>query len=692
MQNQRNRLAVDIGGTFTDVVLEVHSGSNASLTSTKVLTTHVDPSQGVMLGIERVISESETDLSTIALVIHGTTLATNAIIERKGARTALLTTSGHRDVLGMALENRFEQYDVNIERPEPIVPRYLRLPISERVGAKGNVLVPLDWKTVDRALDVCEKEGVTSIVVGFLHSYVNPSHEDLVSERVKQRFPSISVTTSSSVCPEIREYERLSTACANGYVLPLMSKYLDALGGKLKAAGCDCPYLMMTSGGGLMSFQNAARFPIRLVESGPAGGAIMASNLANTRGIERMLSFDMGGTTAKICLVDNGEPQLSRSFEVDRRYRFKRGSGLPLRIPVIEMVEIGAGGGSIALVDNLQRIQVGPDSAGSEPGPACYGLGGTSATVTDADVVLGKIDPYRFASGDMALDVSASQDAIARDVATPLNFEIATAAYGVSEIVNENMASAARAHAMEWGKSIENRTLVAFGGAAPIHAAGLADKLGIDSVLIPRGAGVGSAIGFLVAPISYEVVRSHYLRLSQYDEATVQRVLSEMRSDAREVLQNNLLENKPEEKTRAFMRYVGQGYEIAVNFDPVSMHVDTLRAAFDRAYEDLYGRLIPGLDVEVMSWTLTLTETKKPTVEEKVSVDPGQSLDVLREQGLFDKGSTIQAKVLERSTMVPNSIIDGPGLVVEEQTTTVVPSSFQVDVNEYGDLILSRKD
>ena len=386
MTSKSNRLAIDIGGTFTDVVLELSSEGVTSYASTKVLTTHTNPAEGVMLGVARVTSESDTPLDTIGLVIHGTTLATNAIIERKGARTAFLTTEGHRDVLGMAFENRFEQYDVNIERPEPLVPRYLRLPIPERISATGKVLVPLELDAVDKAIDICVKEDVTSIVIGFLHSYVNSTHEELVAERVRERISSISVTTSSSVCPEIREYERFTTACANGYVLPLMSRYLRELSDGLKQLGCDCPCLMMTSGGGLMSFVNAARFPVRLVESGPAGGAIMVSHLAESRDIGKVRSFEMGGTTAKICLIDEGEPQLSRSFEVDRRYRFKKGSGLPLRIPVIEMVEIGAGGGSIASIDALQRIQVGPESSRSAPGPACYVLGGTSATVTDGDV------------------------------------------------------------------------------------------------------------------------------------------------------------------------------------------------------------------------------------------------------------------------------------------------------------------
>ena len=670
------------------MVLELSSEGATSYASTKVLTTHTNPAEGVMLGVARVTSESDTPLDTIGLVIHGTTLATNAIIERKGARTAFLTTEGHRDVLGMAFENRFEQYDVNIERPEPLVPRYLRLPIPERISATGKVLVPLELDAVDKAIEVCVKEDVTSVVIGFLHSYVNSTHEELVAERVRERISSISVTTSSSVCPEIREYERFTTACANGYVLPLMSRYLRELSDGLKQLGCDCPCLMMTSGGGLMSFVNAARFPVRLVESGPAGGAIMVSHLAESRDIGKVLSFDMGGTTAKICLIDEGEPQLSRSFEVDRRYRFKKGSGLPLRIPVIEMVEIGAGGGSIASIDALQRIQVGPESSGSDPGPACYGLGGTSATVTDADVVLGRLDPDRFANGHMQLDVSAAHEVIDRDIASFLGFETTNAAFGITEVVTENMASAARAHAMEWGKSLDDRTLVAFGGAAPLHAAGLADKLGIDRVLIPEGAGVGSAIGFLVAPVSYEVVRSRYLRLSRYDHMVVEQVVKEMREDAAEVLTDSVLSERPKEVVRAFMRYVGQGYEIAVEIDPVTASEGVLRTAFDRAYEQLYGRLIPGLDIEVMSWTLSLAENKQISIEGHIPA--ASHLDQRDHQSMYEEGTMKKAVILDRSNMGPDISVTGPGLVVEEQTTTVVPSHFQVTVNRHGDLVLER--
>ena len=603
------RLAIDIGGTFTDVVLQ----RGTERFTTKVLTTHVDPTDGALTGVGTVLDQSNTKPSSIELVVHGTTLATNALIQRCGAKTALLTTAGHRDVIEMAFENRFDQYDLNIDRAQPLVSRSLRIPIAERINAAGEVLTPLDLTTVDAALDVVERARIESVAIGFLHSYANSKHEELVAARLSERFQDVAVTLSSSVCPEIREYERFSTACANAYVLPMMARYLIQLEKRLIGLGIKCPMLMMTSGGGLTTFETAARFPIRLVESGPAGGAILASQIAAEVGLDEVISFDMGGTTAKICLIDAAKPQFSRAFEVDRRYRFKKGSGLPVRIPVIEMVEIGAGGGSIASVDNLNRVRVGPKSAGSEPGPACYGMGGQQATVTDADVVMGRMDEDRFASGQIHLDVEAAAVAVKKSVGDALGFDLHRAAFAISEVVDENMATAARGHASEWGKALIGRTLIAFGGAAPLHAARLALKLGIDRVLVPPAASVGSAIGFLIAPISYEVVRSRYMRLSAFDEKLIDAVMAEMREEATTVVSSAAQGRRVTEIARAYMRYIGQGYEISVEFDP-NFTKNQLIEAFEGSYAELYGRIIPGLDVEVLSWTLNLTTAQEQAV------------------------------------------------------------------------------
>ncbi|MEC9285339.1 MAG: hydantoinase/oxoprolinase family protein [Pseudomonadota bacterium] len=677
------RLAIDIGGTFTDAVLQCET----ERFTTKVLTTHVDPSDGALAAVATVLDDSSIKSSSIELVVHGTTLATNALIQRRGAKTALLTTAGHRDVIEMAFENRFDQYDLNIDRARPLVPRALRLPIAERIDAAGEVVTALDAASVDAALDILETAQIESVAIGFLHSYANPKHEELVAARLHERLMDVAVSRSSAVCPEIREYERFSTTCANAYVLPLMSRYLVQLESQLVGLGISCPMLMMTSGGGLTTFETAARFPIRLVESGPAGGAILAAQIAAELNLDKVLSFDMGGTTAKICLIDSAVPQFSRAFEVDRRYRFKKGSGLPVRIPVIEMVEIGAGGGSIASVDNLSRVRVGPESTGSEPGPACYGKEGREATVTDADVVMGRIDEERFASGNITLDVDAAARAVKEAVGDVLDFDLHHAAFAISEIVDENMATAARSHASEWGKALAGRTLIAFGGAAPIHAARLASKLGIERVLIPADASVGSAIGFLIAPVSYEVVRSRYLTLSAFDGELIQAVIAEMREEATAIVSSASIGQSVTEITKAYMRYIGQGYEVAVEFDPRYTRNQMIEA-FEESYADLYGRIIPGLDIEVLSWTLTLTAERKGSIPiDETSTSASHDGDYPMRL-MNDDGQLVPTKVISRDQLSTDEPLQGPMLVIEDQTTTVVPSRFAFHLDARGHVVM----
>ncbi len=689
------RLAVDIGGTFTDVVYEPDA-AGAQRVTVKVLTTYDDPANGVMQGIEAVLERAGAEAGDAGLVLHGTTLATNALIERRGARTALLTTEGHRDALEMALENRFEQYDVNIDRPRPLVPRRLRLPVRERLDAAGRVLVPMDSKSLDAAVAALDGHGVESVAIGFLHAYANPDHEHAAAERVREKLPDVSITLASQVCPEIREYERLSTACANAYVKPLMARYLGSLQRKLTDRGMVCPVLLMTSGGGLTTLETAAEFPIRLVESGPAGGALLAARIAAEGGHERVLSFDMGGTTAKICLIDGAAPLLSRSFEVDRTYRFKKGSGLPVRIPVIEMVEIGAGGGSVARVDKLSRITVGPDSAGSEPGPACYGRGGRDATVTDGDVVMGRLDPKSFAGGRLALDTAAAERAVTEAIGDPLGLNLHTAAFGISEVVDENMAAAARAHAVEWGEDTQGRTLVAFGGAAPLHAAQLAVKLKLDRVIVPAHAGVGSAIGFLIAPVSYEVVRSRYMRVSGFDADLVNAVMAEMRAEALEVVSSAAETEGLLETRRAYMRYVGQGYEIAVPVPGGTIAEDAgevLRAAFDHEYRRLYRRTIPNLDVEVLSWSLALA-APQPEFSADSAAPRTDPAEAVRRVSLFEPltGEMADGAFYRRVDIRPGHWLEGPAVISEEQTTTVVPAGFSAGVTVRGHLVLERME
>ena len=558
------RLAVDIGGTFTDLALE-HDGRRTTI---KVLTTPAAPEQGVMAGVRDILHSSRVAAGDIGIVIHGTTLATNAVIERKGARTALLTTQGLRDVIAMGNESRYDQYDLNIVLPEPLVPRYLRLPIPERLDNEGNVLLPLDVAAVRAVVPVLRREGVESIAVGFLHSFVNSVHERRVRDILAEELPDVPVSLSSEVSPEMREWERFSTTVANAYVQPLMARYLRRLADEMRTLGVTGPVFLMLSGGGLTTIDTACRFPIRLVESGPAGGAIFSATIARQCGIANVLSFDMGGTTAKICLIDDGKPQTARAFEIARVGRFRKGSGLPLRIPVIEMVEIGAGGGSIAHVDTMGRIGVGPESAGAEPGPACYGRGGAEPAVTDANLALGRYDPPRFAVVTLTVDVAAAHGALASRVGGRLGMTAVMAALGVIEMVDENMANAARVHAIESGKTYEGRTLIAFGGGGPVHACRVAEKVGIRYVLVPSGAGVGSAIGFLRAPVGYEVVRRLYQRFSTFDVAAVNTLLADMEAEAASVVAQGSFGAPIAQSRVAYMRYVGQGHEIPVPLPP----------------------------------------------------------------------------------------------------------------------------
>ena len=681
-------IGVDVGGTFTDVVLE----RGAAEVSTKVLTTQDAPERGVLEGVRAALERAGAAPGDVGLVIHGTTLATNALIERKGARTALVVTEGFRDSVEMAHENRFEQYDISMDRPPPLVPRWLRWPVRERMSARGEPLIPLDEASVREVAERAREHDVDAIAVGLLHSYANPAHEQRVGALLAKALPDVTVTLSCEVCPEIREYERLSTACANAYVQPRMARYLSALDEALKALGLSCPFMLMTSGGGLTDLETAVRFPVRLVESGPAGGAVLAAWIARQRGLDRVLSFDMGGTTAKLCLIDDCMPQTTRSFEVARAWRNLKGSGLPLRIPAIEMVEIGAGGGSIAAVDGLGRLRVGPESAGADPGPASYGRGGVAATVTDADLVLGRIDATAFAGGS-GLDARSGAAALNAQVAEPLEMTEPLAAYAVSEVVDENMANAARVHAVEWGKDIRARTMIAFGGAAPLHAARLAEKLELDAVVVPPQAGVGSAVGFLRAPVSYELARSRHMRLSAFDTNDAAALLEEMASEARAVvaLAAGEAANGLDEVRHLYMRYVGQGHEIAVRLPEGGLgDTDLLRHAFEAAYRRLYDRAIPGQDLEVLSWTVTVSSAPPEVLP--TGAPGGGRMDAAANAPLFDNGGFVEAAMHRREALSAGASVPGPALIVEDQTTTVVSAAFDARVEADGSILLTRKD
>src|SRR6185295_12514433 len=689
-------LAIDIGGTFTDAVLEAGRQRHAA----KVLTTSPDPDRGFLESAHRVLERASLAASDVGLIIHGTTLATNAIIERKGARLALICTEGMRDSLEMAYEHRFEQSDLFMERPPPLVPRHLRLPVRERLAADGSVLIPLDEASVERLVPVLEDADVESVAIGLIHSYANPAHERRVAQILGRRVPGVPISLSSDVSPEIREYDRLSTTTANAYVQPLMTGFLSRLEVLLAEQGFRCPVLLMMSSGGMTTLEVARRFPVRLVESGPAGGAILAKTIAAECGLRQVVSFDMGGTTAKICFLDDYQPQMSRSFEVARHYRFLKGSGLPLRIPVIDMVEIGAGGGSIAAVDQLRRLTVGPESAGSNPGPACYGRGGRRPTVTDADVVMGRIDPDRFAGGHVALAPAAAADALAEHVGRPLGAPppatAVTAATGVTEIVDENMANAARVHGIESGKELASRTMIAFGGAAPLHACRVAEKLGIGRIVIPAGAGVCSAIGFLRAEIAYEVVRTRYMDLRHFDPGAVNDLFAGMRAETEAVVRLGASDSALTEARTVSMRYRGQGHEVAVSlpiraFAPAD--VELFLQSFEREYRLLYGRTIPRLSLEAMSWSLSLAKSRA-LPERAADVPLSRRPAAGRTRAIFDSdlGAFADVPVHARSELSPGDFLAGPVLIVEDETSSLVNKNHDVLVNALGYLVLTRKE
>jgi len=685
------RVGVDIGGTFTDVAMEV----GITLHSIKVLTDYSYPENAIVKGIREVAEVAGVELSQIDTIIHGTTLATNALIERRGARTAFITTKGFRDVIEMRTESRFEQYDLDIVLPAPLVPRNERFVIDERIGADGSVLKALDLAEVDALCDRIIAAGYESVAIGFIHSYLNGAHEKVVRDRLLAKKADISVSISSEVSPQMREFQRFNTVCANAFVKPLMASYLNRLVGRLTEEGTRCPVFMIHSGGGIISVESAIEFPVRLLESGPAGGAIFAAHIASSYGLDQVLSYDMGGTTAKICLIEKQTPKTSKTFEVARTWRFKKGSGMPISIPVIEMVEIGAGGGSIATIDSMRQIRVGPHSAGSEPGPACYGRGGANPTVTDADLILGRLDPDEFAGGAMKLDRPASDKAMDKDLASKLETDIATAAYGLSEVVDENMSNAARMHAVENGKELSEFTMIAFGGAAPIHASRLCEKLGMAELLIPPGAGVGSAIGFLRAPFGFESVRSAYSRLSRFDAEAINQTIADLSAEAISFVRSGSPEADPDLECTAYMRYVGQGWEVPVTID-VRDYVDAdgelFRNLFDEQYEHFFGRVIDGLDVEIVSWSLRATSKVAPPQRIGITAKTGEA-KVRGTREIFDaqEGSYQTASIVARADMQSGEFISGPAVITERETSTIITASREVIMQADGCLLVRVK-
>lgn len=682
------RLGVDIGGTFTDVAIDV----DGVVTSTKVLTDYAAHDRVVVEAVLAVIDKAGVRLGDIDMLIHGTTLVTNALIERRGARTAFITTEGFRDVIEMRTENRFEQYDLDIVLPTPLIERRDRYTLRERIDAHGQALVPLDPDETAGLARRLVDAGYESVAIGFLHAYVDGSHERAVRDALLALRPELSVSISCEVSPQMREFARFNTVCANAYVKPAIRSYLEKLIAALKTAGVDCPFYVMHSGGGIISVETAVAFPVRLLESGPAGGAIFAADIARRHGLDSVVSFDMGGTTAKICLIEDFQPKTATSFEVARTYRFKKGSGMPISIPVVEMVEIGAGGGSIASVDAMRQIRVGPLSATSTPGPACYQRGGTAPTVTDADLLLGRLDPDNFAGGAIPLSRELASQAVGAEIGDRLGLDVGAAAYGIAEMVDENMANAGRVHAVENGKDLTRFAMITFGGAGPLHAARLCQKMGMTSFIVPPGAGVGSAIGFLKAPFAYQAVRTAPVRLDAFDAGTVGAILAELSNEALGFVAAGGKTTTVE--ATAFMRYVGQGWEIPVPLPAGTSNVPDaaqFRTLFEAAYTRFFGRPVEGLAIEIVSWSANAsakTELSAPpaAIAAQRTVEPGSR------RGMFDPTTQrfIEAGVFERDRLALGDHIVGPAIIVERETATVVPSSFDALVLNDGCIRVTR--
>lgn len=692
------RIGVDIGGTFTDLVMV--ENATGKIFNEKVLTTPHDPSLGVLSGVELILKNNRVAASQVVNIIHGTTLVANALIERKGVPTALVTTEGFRDVLEIAREWRYDIYDLFLTPVEPLVPRSLRFEVKERVGYDGAVIEALDTAALEKVADRIAASGVEAVAVCFLHSFKRADHELQAKKILEQRLPHVTVCVSSEVMPEIGEYERTATAVCNAYVQPLFRKYISGLMDGLKRMGVDRDLYLMQSDGGTVHYSTAIEYPIRLVQSGPAGGVQATSLIGRLADARDILCFDMGGTTAKACLIDNGEPTVTTDFEVARLQRFKKGSGIPLKVPAVDMIEIGSGGGSISRVNQMGLIQVGPDSSSAVPGPACYGQGGADPTVTDADLVLGYLDADNFLGGDMKLDKAAAERALQERIAGPLGLSITEAAFGIHETVNETMAQAASIHALEKGKKASDYAMIPIGGAGPVHACHVAQKLGMRRVVIPLGAGVASAFGFLASPMSFQFVQASVSTLAGLDVDGVRELIRKLERNGRQLLvSSGLGEAECRVRVSAAMRYVGQGYEVEVPVvDLASADVpQRLASEFDRCYAALYGRTEKDTPAEVVSWRVVV---QGPTPD----LLPTLSLDPVREATARDRaesalkgkrrayslaaGDYTQMPVYDRYRLAPGARFEGPAIVEERESTVVVPAAAIVTVDAYRNLAI----
>jgi len=684
-----HRLGVDIGGTFTDFALV--SDDTGALSIHKQLTTPHDPSESVLTGLAELLDRTGVPITDVVAVSHGTTLVTNAVIERRGAVTGMLVTKGFRDVLDIAMERRYDLFDLRIEFAEPVVPRALRAEIDERVMFDGATGKPLNEAEVEAAVShLVETHAIEALAICFLHSYADSSHEERAREIVAKRYPDLHLTTSSEVLPFMREYERWSTTTINAYVRPLTAHYLRRLESGLAGMGFTGRLLVMTASGGMVTPEIARRFPVRLIESGPAAGALMAAFLGDQFGEPDLLSFDMGGTTAKGALIRDGRPLRRYEIEVGRVYGFKHGSGLPLRIPVIDMIEIGAGGGSIATVDERNLLAVGPSSAGADPGPACYGLGGKRATLTDANLTLGYLVADAFLGGRMALDTAAAEHVIGSDIAATLNIDSVRAAWGIHEVINEDVARAFRVHASEIGFDYRRCAMIAFGGSGPAHAIRVARKLRIPKVIFPVGAGVLSAIGLLMTPISYATLRSRRIRLDELDQAGLESGFASIEKQARELLiEAGVPCEEIKSERRLDMRFQGQGHEVEVQL-PDNLDVANLADLFRRTYAQVFAATPLDAMVEIVNWKIEASGPR-PDFADRYRPYSGASggEEVIRTVQVYhdDKGGFGPCPVIDRYALAEGRCIDGPALIQEDEATTVLGPGDRIEVDLLGNLV-----
>lgn len=692
-------IGVDIGGTFTDIVLR--EPTTGSVRAHKVLTDRNQPARSVALGLEEMVGGGSSALGAADRIVHGTTLVANAVIERRGACTGLITTRGFRDVLEMRRENRHDLYDLLFEAPPPLVSRQLRKEVNERIRVDGGVEVRLDPADVRRAILELRDLGMTSLAVCLLHAFRDPVHEQAVAAIARDIDPSLPVSLSTDVAATVGEYERMSTTVINAYVRPIMNEYLGRLVEHLRSRGFSRELLVMLCNGGVAPVETARRFPVRALESGPAAGMMAAARIAAQLGLEKAIGFDMGGTTAKACLIVGRKPQIRTEFEVARSDRYKRGSGYPVAIPAIDMIEIGAGGGSLASVDRLGIIRVGPESAGAHPGPACYGFGGELPTVTDADLLLGYLDPEYFLGGKMPLSREAALRAIKEHVADPLLVDVVTAAWGVHDAVNEAMATAVRVHLAEKGEDPQRFSLIAFGGAGPVHAYALARKLGIRRVVVPPQAGVESALGLITSPLALEVARSHESKVGSLDPAAINALLSELEERARILLTTAEADDEGVTvQVSADMRYVGQTHVLTVGLPVLRLPPDStqlVRTEFENAYKTQFGgTMAESLDVEIITWRVTAGARTHETLalprSGQVRSQPMEPSSSRRSIRLSARGEASDCLVYRRQELSAGFTLNGPAIFEEDGSTTVAGVNTRVLVDNIGNLVIQIAD